>query len=78
MGVGADLAREAGGVVLLGNDLLHLPWTLALAFFGYLHPLLAAFIVLGSSRVVIHNSFRLAVYRPQMEQQRRVESAVDR
>ena len=102
MGVGADLAREAGGVVLLGNDLLRLPWTLllarrtyriirqnllwafgynlaamALAFFGYLHPLLAALIMLGSSLVVIQNSFRLAGYGSQMGQQRRVESAVD-
>jgi heavy metal translocating P-type ATPase len=33
---------------------------LALAFFGYLHPLLAALAMLGSSLFVIHNSLRFA------------------
>jgi heavy metal translocating P-type ATPase len=85
MGSGTDLAREVGGLALLGDGLLRLPWVIGLArrtyrtiarnlawafgynllavaaaFFGYLHPLLAALAMLGSSLFVLHNSLRLA------------------
>ena len=85
MGGGTDLAREAGGVVLLGDNLSRVPWLLhlsrqtyrtirqnlawafgynlvaiILAFFGYLHPLLAAVAMLASSLFVLNNSLRLA------------------
>ncbi len=85
VGAGSDLAREAGGIALLGDDLLRLPWLIALSratrrsirrnlvwAFGYntvaigfacaglLHPLVAAFAMLGSSLFVLHNSLRLS------------------
>jgi heavy metal translocating P-type ATPase len=37
---------------------------IALAFFGYLHPLVAALAMLGSSLFVLHNSLRLAREEP--------------
>ena len=85
MSSGTELAKEASDVTLLGDDLMRLPWLLALsrtayrlirqnltwafgynlvmltvAFFGYLHPLLAALLMLGSSFFVLGNSLRLA------------------
>ncbi|MCY2924988.1 MAG: HAD-IC family P-type ATPase, partial [Planctomycetota bacterium] len=30
LGAGSDLARQAGGVLLLSNDLLHIPWLISL------------------------------------------------
>ncbi|MBI3944850.1 MAG: HAD-IC family P-type ATPase, partial [Armatimonadetes bacterium] len=86
---GTDLTREAGDVVLLGNELRRLPWLialardtrrvigqnlawafgynaimLALAFFGRLHPLAAAVLMLISSFFVLGNSLRLRKAAP--------------
>lgn len=83
MAGGTDLARDAGDITLMGDDLTRLPWLLSLtkhtcgtirgnlvwafgynalmvtiAFFGLLHPLLAAILMLFSSLVVIGNSLR--------------------
>ncbi|MFQ5810281.1 MAG: heavy metal translocating P-type ATPase, partial [Armatimonadota bacterium] len=85
MSGGTQLAKEAGDVTLLGDDLRRLPWCfglarrvyqlirqnlfwafgynvgmLCLAFFGLLHPLLAAVVMLVSSFLVLGNSLRLA------------------
>jgi cation transport ATPase len=81
---GADLAKEAGHVVPLGDDLTRIPWlvdlartarriiaqnlawafgynalAMGLAFFGYIHPLIAAIAMLLSSSFVLGNSMRV-------------------
>jgi heavy metal translocating P-type ATPase len=92
MGSGTDVARESANVVLIGNDLLKLAETLAiarwcrriilqnftgtlivdgagvaLAAFGLLNPLLAAFIHVSSELAFILNSTRLL---PRVNRQR--------
>jgi len=84
LGGGTDLARQAGHVVLLSDDLGRLPWLIRLsratrrimiqnlawaagynaialgaAAAGWLHPLVAAVAMVGSSLTVIANSMRL-------------------
>jgi len=87
LGGGTDLARQAGHVVLLSDDLGRLPWLIGLsraarrimiqnlawaagynavalgaAAAGWLHPLVAALAMVGSSLTVIANSMRLNAF----------------
>ncbi len=84
VGGGTDLARQAGDVTLLGDDLSRIAWVLdlareslkiirqnlfwafgynciaiSLAFFGFVHPLIAAAAMVMSSLSVMANSMRL-------------------